>query len=106
LINCSTKRGHGGNVDEDCRPRHRKWQKRQRRQPSYHGAQHQLQLIFSFSSTTGRSSSLQSGYRHFKPGLQVADFQRAVSSTVSFNSRTDGSAHLKGGEVLTITTDS
>jgi len=37
-----------------------------------------------------------------KPGSQVADFQCAVVSTVSFNTQTDGSAYLKGGETLTI----
>tara|TARA_R110002167_G_C12182118_1_gene604699 strand:- start:107 stop:358 length:252 start_codon:yes stop_codon:yes gene_type:complete len=52
----------------------KKWQKRQRRQPSYYGAQHQLQLIFNVSSITGRSSSLQSGYRHLKRGSQAVDF--------------------------------
>jgi hypothetical protein len=66
------------------------------------GAQFRLQLIFNVTSTSGRSSSLQSGNRHFKPGSQVADFQCAVLSTVSFNTQTDGSADLKGGEALTI----
>ncbi|XOV90197.1 MAG: hypothetical protein ACFHX7_10005 [Pseudomonadota bacterium] len=77
--------------------------KRQRRQPSYHGAQHQLQLIFNEQDVRPQFNLANATSN---PARKQSTFQRAVSSTVSFNSRTDGSAHLKGGEVLTIATDS
>jgi hypothetical protein len=45
---------------------------------------------------------LQIGDSHFHSGLQRADIQLATSVAISFNSWTDGSANLNGGEIPTI----
>jgi|TARA_R110002073_G_scaffold325627_2_gene504825 hypothetical protein len=53
-------------------------------------------------SITGLGPDFKSATATLHSGLQRADIQLVTSVAISFNSRTDGSANLNGGEIPTI----